>query len=104
MKKGRPGHTLHALCDPAAASGLREVFRRSTGTFGVRATAAERWPSARQLHEVSVAGEAVRIKVGSGRAKPEPDDVARVAGRTVLPLHEVASRAEEAWRRRSEGG
>ncbi|MGH9086576.1 MAG: nickel pincer cofactor biosynthesis protein LarC [Acidimicrobiales bacterium] len=99
MKKGRPGHTLHALCDPARAERLRQVFRSSTGTFGVRATAGQRWPSAREMAEVTVAGEAVRMKVGAGRAKPEPDDVARVAGHTGLPLHEVVSRAEEAWRR-----
>ena len=99
MKKGRPAHTLHALCDPVAAGHLREVFRTSTGTFGVRATAAERWPAARELSEVTVAGEPVRMKVGADRAKAEHDDVARVAARSGLPLHEVRSRAEEAWRR-----
>ena len=101
MKKGRPGHTVHALCDPAAAERLREVLRAATGTFGVRATAGERWPSARTMDEVTVQGLPVRMKVGVGRAKPEPDDVAQVARATGLPLHEVASRAEEEWRRRT---
>ena len=45
-----------------------------------------------------MAGQAIRMKVSPGRAKPEFDDVARAAGRTGLPLHEVSSLAEEAWR------
>ena len=36
------------------------------------------------------------------RAKPEFDDVERAASETGLAPHEVASRAEEAWRRRAE--
>ena len=38
------------------------------------------------------------MKVIGGRAKPEFDDVALVAAKTGAPPHEVASRAEEAWR------
>ncbi len=99
MKKGRPGHTLHALCDPALAGHLRQVFRDITGTFGVRALSGERWPSARLEGEVEVDGEPVRVKVGPGRVKAEFDDVARAADRTGLPLHVVASKAESAVRK-----
>jgi uncharacterized protein (TIGR00299 family) protein len=98
MKKGRPGHTLHALCDPALAGHLRQVFRETTGTFGIRALSGERWPSARRGVEVEVDGEPVRVKVSPGRVKAEFDDVARAAERTGLPLHVVASRAESAGR------
>jgi uncharacterized protein (DUF111 family) len=45
-----------------------------------------------------VDGITIRMKVISGRAKPEFDDVALVAAKTGAPPHEVASRAEEAWR------
>jgi uncharacterized protein (DUF111 family) len=96
MKKGRPAHTLHALCDPALAASLRRVIRDATGTFGIRATAAERWPSARRQATVEVGGETIGVKVGPGRVKPEFDDVARAAERTGLPLHVVASLAEDA--------
>ncbi|MGO9456653.1 MAG: nickel pincer cofactor biosynthesis protein LarC [Acidimicrobiales bacterium] len=96
MKKGRPGHTLHALCDPALAGHLRQVFRDITGTFGVRALSGERWPSARLDGEVEVDGEPVRVKVSPGRVKAQFDDVARAADRTGLPLHVVASKAESA--------
>ncbi|MGH9093240.1 MAG: nickel pincer cofactor biosynthesis protein LarC [Acidimicrobiales bacterium] len=99
MKKGRPAHTVHALCDPALAARLREVLRSTTGTLGVRALEGRRWPSPRRMGTVEVAGEPIRMKAGPHRAKPELDDVARASARTGLPAHEVASRAEEAWRR-----
>ncbi len=99
MKKGRPGHVLHVLTDAARIEALREVVRASTGTFGVRATAVERWPSARTMDQVTLDGMVVRMKVGAGRAKPEFEDIALIAGQTGAPLGEVAWRAEQAWRR-----
>jgi pyridinium-3,5-bisthiocarboxylic acid mononucleotide nickel chelatase len=98
MKKGRPGHVLHVLADASQLDRLRHVIHTTTGTFGVRALATERWPAARSLGQVTVEGMVVRMKVGYGRAKPEFDDVALIATATDLPVHEVASRAEEAWR------
>jgi len=94
-----PTLTLHAFCDPALAGSLRQVFGATTGTFGVRALAGERWPAAREIAVVEVTGRPIRVKVGSHRVKPELDDVAGAAERTGLALHEVSSRAEEAWRR-----
>jgi uncharacterized protein (TIGR00299 family) protein len=98
MKKGRPGHTISVLCDPVLVGPLKEVLASTTGTLGVRALSAERWPLPRSIREVLVQGEPVRVKVTPGRAKPEFEDVARVASLTGLPTHEVSSRAEEAWR------
>jgi len=98
MKKGRPGHVLHVLTDVTRVEVLRDEIERVTGTMGIRATPVERWPVARALEQVTVDGIVVRMKVTSGRAKPEFDDVALVATKTGAPLHEVASRAEEAWR------
>jgi hypothetical protein len=84
--------------DVAHLDSLRHVIAASTGTFGVRATPAERWPAARTIDEVTIDGKVVRMKVGSGRAKPEFDDVVSIATASGLGVHEVASRAEEAWR------
>jgi len=98
MKKGRPGHVLHVLTDAAHLDALRSEIVRVTGTMGVRATAVERWPVARQVAQITVDGMTVRMKITNGRAKPEFDDVALVAAATGSSLHEVASRAEEAWR------
>ena len=39
------------------------------------------------------------MKVSPGRVKVEHDDAARAAERLHMPLREVTSRAEEAWRR-----
>ncbi len=98
MKKGRPGHVLHVLTDESLVGSLRAEIRRVTGTMGIRATALERWPMARELDQVTVDGITVRMKVTEGRAKAEFDDVVLVAAKTGATLHEVASRAEEAWR------
>jgi hypothetical protein len=98
MKKGRPGHVLHVLTDAVRAGALRAEMERVTGTMGVRASAVERWPVARELEQVTVDGIKIRMKVTHGRAKPEFDDVARAAAKTGATLHEMSSRAEEAWR------
>ncbi len=98
MKKGRPGHVLHVLTDVTAAAALRAEIERVTGTMGVRATVVARWPLARRMDQVMVDGITVRMKITSGRAKPEFEDVAAVAAKTGASLHEVSSRAEEAWR------
>ena len=98
MKKGRPGHVLHVLTDTVHVDGLRHEIERTTGTLGVRATSVERWPVARSMGEVVIDGITVRMKVTAGRAKPEFDDVVVVAAKTGSPLHDVSSRAEEAWR------
>jgi len=98
MKKGRPGHVLHVLTDAAHLDALRRVMEATTGTFGVRATTAQRWPAARTFDQVTVDGQVVRMKVGHGRAKPEFDDVAAIARSGELGVREVAWRAEAAWR------
>ncbi len=98
MKKGRPGHVLHVLTDATLVQMQRAVIERATGTMGIRATAVERWPVARTFEQVTVDGMVIRMKVSKGRAKPEFDDVALAAAKTGTPPHEIASRAEEAWR------
>ena len=72
----------------------------ATGSLGVRGTTMERWLAPRSVEEVDVDGLPVRVKVSPGRIKAEHDDVSRVARATGLPLMEVASRAEQAWRER----
>ncbi len=97
MKKGRPAHTVHALCDPALVDDVRSVMARETGTLGVRGRGLERWPSARQVETVTVDNRSVRVKVGPGRVKAEFDDAARVAHETGRPVREVLAQAEAAW-------
>jgi uncharacterized protein (TIGR00299 family) protein len=99
MKKGRPAHTVAALADPSLAGQVASVLMSETGSLGVRGSAIERWPSARDISNVDVSGYPVRIKVSAGRVKVEHDDAARVAQLVGLPLREVVSLAEEAARR-----
>ena len=101
MKKGRPAHTVSALADPALAGQVAGVLTRETGSLGVRGQTLDRWPQARVTDHVEVEGRAVRVKVSAGRVKVEHDDAVRVARQVGLPLREVQSRAEEAWRRQN---
>ena len=101
MKKGRPAYTVSALCDPALLDQVATVLTAETGTLGVRGCTLERWPSARIIAEVDVEGLPVRVKVSPGRTKVEHEDAARVARRRGIPVRDVVSRAEQAWRQRS---
>ena len=100
MKKGRPAHVVSTLCDPSRVGEVAAVLTAETGSLGVRGHTLERWPVARSMDEVEVGGERIGMKVTSGRVKVEHEDAARAARRLGLPLREVVSQAEEAWRRR----
>ena len=100
MKKGRPAHTVSVLTDVALTEQVSRVLTTETGSLGVRGHVLERWPAARTAHEVEVAGVPVRVKVSAGRVKVEHDDAVKAARRAGLPLREVVSRAEAAWRQR----
>lgn len=102
MKKGRPGHTVSALADPALAEQVGRVLMAETGSLGVRGSTLDRWPAERRMDEVHIHGLPVRVKVSPGRVKAEHGDAARVARRTGLPVREVIFRAEEAFRRRGD--
>jgi pyridinium-3,5-bisthiocarboxylic acid mononucleotide nickel chelatase len=99
MKKGRPAHTVSALCDPALADQVVRVLMSETGSLGVRGQTLTRWLARRQIEEVEVDGFPVRVKVSPGRVKAEYDDVARVARRVGSPIREITWRAETAARR-----
>lgn len=93
MKKGRPAHTVHALCDIARVARVREVMVAETGTLGVRGTVLTRWPQQREERTVVVDGHPVRLKVAAGRVKVEHDDAAAAAAALGLPLRTVMERA-----------
>jgi uncharacterized protein (TIGR00299 family) protein len=104
MKKGRPGYTVSALADPAAAEIVGRRLTAETGSLGLRGQTLQRWPAARTLDQVEVEGLPVRVKVSAGRVKVEYNDAAQVARARSLPLREVLTLAEAAWRRRLEHG
>jgi uncharacterized protein (TIGR00299 family) protein len=96
MKKGRPAHTLHALCDAAVLDRVRAVLIDESGTLGVRAFGVERWPQQRIDDTVEVDGHTIRIKRSGGRIKVEHDDAASAAAALQRPLRVVLAAAERA--------
>jgi len=99
-KKGRPAHIVSVLAEPAAVARLVMVLTRETGTLGFREHLVTRSALTRQLLEVEVSGERVRVKAGPYHLKAEHDDCARAAAHLGLPLSEVARQAEQAARAR----
>ncbi len=98
MKKGRPAHTLTALCPPAAVDAVRERIFRDTSTLGVRASDRRKTALARTVAEVSVAGIAVTIKIGHAagvivQAMPEFADVAALAAKLGIAERVALTRA-----------
>jgi uncharacterized protein (TIGR00299 family) protein len=96
MKKGRPAHTVHALCDDATLANVSSVMIAETGTLGVRSTSVERWPQHREERQVDVGGHLVRVKVSGARVKAEHDDAVAAAAALGIPLRDVLHRAETA--------
>ena len=93
MKKGRPAHTVSALCDPSDVGTIRDALVRETGSLGVRASELRRWPQQREVTTVDIEGHEIGIKVGEHRVKVEFDDAARVATALDLPVRVVIERA-----------
>ena len=96
MKKGRPAHTVHALCDPAAAATVGAVLLAETGSLGIRGSIVQRWPQRRDETVVHVQGHPIRVKLAPGRAKPEYDDAAAAAVALGLSLREVLAQVASA--------
>jgi len=96
MKKGRPAHTLHALCPPALLPRLCDVMMVETGTLGVRCTTVDRHAAPRTTDTVDVGGQAIRIKRSGDRVKVEHDDAVAAAAVLDRPLRDVLAAAEQA--------
>jgi uncharacterized protein (DUF111 family) len=75
---------------------ISAVLLAETGSLGVRATAATRWPQRRVEVRVDIAGHPVRVKLAGHRAKPEHDDAAAAAAALGRPLRDVLRAAETA--------
>lgn len=103
MKKGRLGTRIEVLCAPVEADRLERLLLIESTTIGVRRHVVSRRALPREMREVRVHGEVVRLKVvtlpdGSTRAKPEFDDVRRVAAASGRSLQEIADAARDAAR------
>ena len=103
MKKGRAGTRLEVLCRPIDAERLEQLLLAETTSIGVRRTQVTRVVLPRSEVRVEVLGHEVRVKVAtlsdaSVRAKPEYDDVQRIAlatGRRPADIYQLALAAAE---------
>jgi pyridinium-3,5-bisthiocarboxylic acid mononucleotide nickel chelatase len=93
MKKGRPAHTVHVLCDPSAAPLIGALLLRETGSLGLRGMELRRWPQQRSQRQVVIDGHTINTKVALGRVKVEYDDAAAAAAALGRPLRDVLAEA-----------
>ncbi|MEY2957733.1 MAG: hypothetical protein RLZZ01_301 [Actinomycetota bacterium] len=101
MKKGRPAHQVCALVDPAVEPTVRAAIAAETGTLGLRSTMVTKYVAPRRTETIEIRGATVRMKVGPHGAKPEHDDLLRIARRDDVPLRVVAREALALWSSRS---
>jgi pyridinium-3,5-bisthiocarboxylic acid mononucleotide nickel chelatase len=102
MKKGRQGTRIEILCRPEDAPRFEALLLRETTTIGVRRSDVDRVMLPREEATVDVLGHTIRVKVvtlsdGGRRAKPEFDDVQRVAlatNRSAADIYQLALAAE----------
>src|SRR5437773_366357 len=96
MKKGRPGTRVEALVQTSDLARLEaKIFEQFT-TLGVKTFDVVRNALERESRLVRFDGRDIRVKVatlpdGTRRAKPEFDDLRRVAEETARPIAEIRS-------------
>lgn len=103
MKKGRAGTRIEVLCRPADTDRLEHLLLNATTSIGVRRTDLTRLALPRSEGTVEVLGHTVRVKRvtlpdATTRAKPEFDDVQRIAlatGRLPADIYQLALGAAE---------
>ncbi|GBC97330.1 hypothetical protein HRbin16_03152 [bacterium HR16] len=106
MKRGRPATQLSVLCEPGREVALLETLFRETTTFGARFSRWQRLCLERRWETVHTRYGEVRIKIGiwNGRemtASPEYADCAARAEEHSVPIKEVYTEAERAYRNRA---
>src|SRR5260221_62111 len=103
MKKGRAGTRLDVLARPIDADRLEQLLLTESNTIGVRRSDVTRRVLLPRTSTVDVLGHVVGVKFvtlpdGGLRAKPEFDDVNRVAlatGRRAADIYQLALAAAE---------
>jgi uncharacterized protein (TIGR00299 family) protein len=102
-KKNRPGQIVKVIADQKDVPHLSHVLMDETGSLGVRVYYCERHIIVRELYSVDLViggvKETIRVKVSKNsngeiiRAKPEFEDLKRLAEKTKKPLREISNLA-----------
>ena len=97
MKKGRAGHQLTVLCDPSVVEDVARAVLEETTTNGLRVRTTQKWSLVPRIEHVTTDWGEVRVKVAEGfgvrHAKPEHDDVSRLAAEAGVPISRVFEQA-----------
>ncbi|MGY1635371.1 nickel pincer cofactor biosynthesis protein LarC [Geodermatophilus sp. SYSU D00742] len=101
MKKGRPAHTLSALCPPAAVDAVRRAVFTTTSTIGLRVVPVGKVELERATTAVELLGGRVGVKLARDHGRlvnvsVEFEDVAALARDRGLPVKEVLRAATAA--------
>jgi uncharacterized protein (TIGR00299 family) protein len=95
MKKGRAGHVLTLLCDPADEGKFARLIFRHTSTNGLRVKTCGKYFLTPEIIEKDTQCGKARVKKVSGfgvsRAKPEYDDVKNLAEALDISYAEAAA-------------
>lgn len=97
MKKGRPGFLITALCDDANLAAVSDLLLEESTTLGVRTQrldrrVLERWQETRETALGEVRFKCARLPSGAVVARPEDDEVRRLARETGKGRAEVLRR------------
>jgi pyridinium-3,5-bisthiocarboxylic acid mononucleotide nickel chelatase len=105
MKKNRPGQVLSIIASSAMAERLASVLFEETGTLGVREIPVHRHIANRELSRIELMigkqAHKIRVKVSRTaegrilRAKPEYEDLRRLADKTGVSFRVLTTRAEK---------
>jgi uncharacterized protein (TIGR00299 family) protein len=103
MKKGRPGHLLTVLAEPADAEKLAAIVLRETTAFGLRIERVERRTLRREEKTVSTPYGTIRVKLGYlgdslVQIHPSDDDCRKSAISASVSHADVAAAARSAAR------
>ena len=106
MKKSRPGHVISVIASASTAERLAGIVFQETGTLGIREIPVRRHISNREIStmelKLGTQSYKFRAKVARSsdgrllRAKPEYEDLKRIANETGLSLRILSSKAEKA--------
>jgi len=103
MKKGRPGHLLTVLAEPADAEKLAATVLRETTAFGLRIERVERRTLRREEKTVSTPYGTIRVKLGYlgdslVQIHPSDDDCRKSAISASVTHADIATAARSAAR------
>jgi uncharacterized protein (TIGR00299 family) protein len=103
MKKGRPGHLLTVLAEPADAEKLAAIVLRETTAFGLRIERVERRTLRREEKTVSTPYGTIRVKLGYlgdslVQIHPSDDDCRKSAISASVTHADIAAAARSAAR------